>query len=149
MEVHILLVEDNPRDALLIEEALKDTKFPHVLRVATDGDEALQLLYSAEFRPHFILLDLNLPRKSGIEVLREIKKDPSFRPIPVLILTNSRSEDDVILAYASYCNAYIRKPLGYDDLLETMTSIGQFWAKTSTLPSQGMGTDMSIPPIPE
>lgn len=148
-EVHILLVEDNSSDVILIQEALKDAAIPHVLRVAVDGDEALQILYSADFRPHIVLLDLNLPKKSGLEVLKEVKKDPSFRPIPVLILTNSKSEDDVILAYASYCNAYVRKPLGFEGLLKTVASIGQFWFETSTLPKQGMGSDMSIPPIPE
>jgi two-component system, chemotaxis family, response regulator Rcp1 len=133
-EVNILLVEDNSRDALLVREALKDSKIKHVLKVATDGEAAMQVLYSAEFRPHIILLDLNLPKKTGLEVLKEIKRDSSLRPIPVIVFTNSRSEDDVVLAYASHCNAYVRKPLGFDDLLDTLNRIGQFWFMSATLP---------------
>lgn len=144
-EVNILLVEDNSRDALLVREALKDSKIEHVLEVATDGEAAMQVLYSAEFRPHIILLDLNLPKKTGIEVLKEIKRDSSLRPIPVIVLTNSRSEDDVVLAYASHCNAYVRKPLGFDDLLDTISRIGHFWFTSATLPKQ-MVPDLSIPP---
>jgi CheY-like chemotaxis protein len=143
-EVNILLVEDNSRDARLVREALKDSRIDHVLEVATDGEAAMQVLYSAEFRPHVILLDLNLPKKTGIEVLKEIKRDSSLRPIPVIVLTNSRSEDDVVLAYASYCNAYVRKPLGFDDLLDTLNRIGQFWFESATLPKQL--ADWSVPP---
>lgn len=136
-EVNILLVEDNSNDARLVREALKDSRIEHVLEVVTDGDAAMQLLYSADFRPHIILLDLNLPKKTGIEVLKEIKRDSSLRPIPVIVLTNSRSEDDVVLAYASYCNAYVRKPLGFDGLLDTINRIGQFWFVSATLPKYG------------
>jgi CheY-like chemotaxis protein len=144
-EVNILLVEDNSQDARLVREALKDSKLDHVLEVATDGEAAMQVLYSAEFRPHIILLDLNLPKKSGIEVLKEIKKDSSLRPIPVIVLTNSRSEDDVVLAYASHCNAYVRKPLGFDGLLDALNRIGQFWLDCATLPKQ-TAPDLSVPP---
>jgi len=148
MSTNILLVEDNSRDATLIKEALKDSRIDHVVEVVTDGEAALQMLYSAEFKPNLILLDLNLPKKSGLEVLKEIKKDSSLRPIPVIVMTNSRSEDDVILAYASHCNAYVRKPLGYDGLLETLTGLGKFWFEIATLPRQG-SIDVSIPPISE
>lgn len=147
--MHILLVEDNPNDALLIREALKDLEktqgIANTLKIATDGDTALQVLYSAEFRPHIVLLDLNLPKKSGFEVLKEIKRDASLRPIPVIILTNSRSEDDVLLAYASYCNAYVRKPLDYEIILETMTRLGKFWFESASLARQG-SIDVSILP---
>ncbi len=151
-EVNILLVEDNRRDAHLVREALKDSCIDHVLEVVTDGDAAMQLLYSAEFRPHIILLDLNLPKKTGIEVLKEIKRDSSLRPIPVIVLTNSRSEDDVVLAYASYCNAYVRKPLGFDGLLDTINRIGQFWFVSATLPQNAtadLGIPSSIDPLDE
>lgn len=136
-EVHILLVEDNRRDATLIEEALKESELAFNLQVATDGEAALQVLYTAEFRPHIVLLDLNLPKKSGLDVLKEIKKDSVLRPLPVIILTNSRSDDDVGLAYASHCNAYVRKPLGFDGLIQTINSIEQFWFSCATLPKQG------------
>lgn len=139
-EVHILLVEDNSRDATLVQEALKDASICHKLLIASDGEEALLVLQAAEFRPHIILLDLNLPKKSGLELLKEIKKDSSLRPIPVIVLTNSNSEDDVVLAYASYCNAYVRKPLGFDGLLETVKNLGQFWFHTAKLPKQGSET---------
>lgn len=144
-EAQILLVEDNSQDVLLITEALKDAALDHALKVVRDGEEALQTLYSVSFRPHVILLDLNLPKRTGLEVLREIKKDPSLRPLPVIVLTNSRSEDDVILAHASYCNAYVRKPLDYNDLVETMRSLGEFWFHHATLPKPGV-VDMTIPP---
>lgn len=147
-EINILLVEDNSRDVTLVKEALKDSKIEHVLQVATDGEAAMQILYSAEFRPHIILLDLNLPKKTGIEVLKEIKRDSSLRPIPVIILTNSRSEDDVVLAYASHCNAYVRKPLGFENLLDTLSRIGHFWFTVATLPKH-IALDLPAPPSVE
>lgn len=143
-EVNILLVEDNSRDANLVKEALKDSHIDHVLEVVSDGEAAMQLLYSAEFRPHIILLDLNLPKKPGIEVLKEIKRDSSLRPIPVIVLTNSRSEDDVVLAYASHCNAYVRKPLGFEGLLDTINRIGLFWFASATLP-QYVASELKVP----
>lgn len=137
-DVYILLVEDNQRDATLIKEALKESSLAHcTVDVATDGELAIQMLHASEVRPNLIFLDLNLPKKSGLEVLKEIKRDSSFRPIPVIVLTNSRSEDDVVLAYSSYCNAYVRKPLGFDALLKAIESIKQFWLDTATLPKQG------------
>jgi chemotaxis family two-component system response regulator Rcp1 len=144
-EVNILLIEDNSQDVLLVKEALKDSRIDFAIQVASDGEAAMQVLYSAEFRPHIILLDLNLPKKTGIEVLKEIKRDSSLRPIPVIVLTNSRSEDDVILAYANHCNAYVRKPLGFDGLVDTINRIGHFWFVCATLPKQG-SPDLSMPP---
>lgn len=145
MEVHILLVEDNRRDAALVQEALKESSVPYVVQHAIDGEAALKILYTAEIKPQLVLLDLNLPRKGGLEVLKEIKRDSTLRPIPVVVLTNSRSEDDVVLAYASYCNAYVRKPLGYSDLLVTMDRLSQFWFSCATLPRQP-APDLSVPP---
>lgn len=141
-DINILLVEDNSRDALLVREALNDAEklfgVRFITEIASDGEQALQVLYSAVFRPSLILLDLNLPKKTGLDVLREIKKDSGLRATPVIIFTNSRSEDDVVLAYASYCNAYVRKPLGFDDLLASLNSISQFWFSTAKLPKQGL-----------
>jgi len=133
-EVHILLVEDSHQDVELISLAIKEISDRIIIEVASDGDEALQFLYSVENKPTLILLDLNLPKKSGLEVLREIKRDSGLKTIPVIILTNSMSEDDVVSAYASHCNAYVRKPLGYDTLLDCIRSLDQFWFKMASLP---------------
>lgn len=145
MEVHILLVEDNRRDAALVQEALKESPISYVVEHAIDGEAALKSLYTAEVKPQLVLLDLNLPRKGGLEVLKEIKRDSTLRPIPVVVLTNSRSEDDVVLAYASYCNAYVRKPIGYSDLLVAIERLSQFWFGCATLPKQP-APDLSLPP---
>jgi len=141
--INILLVEDNPHDAILVREALMDSAIAHSLTVASDGDRALQILYSAEVRPHLILLDINLPKKSGIEVLKEIKRDRALCLIPVIMLTNSRSEDDVVKSYGYHCNAYVRKPLGFEGLLEVLSIIMSFWFTYATLPKQD---DMAEPP---
>jgi CheY-like chemotaxis protein len=145
MEVHILLVEDNRRDAALVQEALKESHISYVVEHAIDGEAALKSLYTAEVKPQLVLLDLNLPRKGGLDVLKEIKQDSTLRPIPVVVLTNSRSEDDVVLAYASYCNAYVRKPIGYSDLLVAMDRLSQFWFSCASLPKQP-APDLSLPP---
>lgn len=145
MEVHILLVEDNRRDAALVQEALKESHISYIVEHAIDGEAALKSLYTAEVKPQLVLLDLNLPRKGGLEVLKEIKRDSTLRPIPVVVLTNSRSEDDVVLAYASYCNAYVRKPIGYSDLLVAMDRLSQFWFNCASLPKQP-APDLSLPP---
>jgi two-component system, chemotaxis family, response regulator Rcp1 len=134
IEVNILLVEDNRTDAELIAEALKDSQIQHHLELASDGEQAMEYLYREDYKPHLVLLDLNLPKKSGLEVLKEIRRDPFLRPTPVIILTNSRSQDDVVRSYSSFCNAYIRKPLGFEGLLATIRSTGRFWFGTATLP---------------
>jgi CheY-like chemotaxis protein len=133
-EVSILLVEDNRTDAELIVEALKDSKLKYLLELASDGEKALECLYRENYRPHIVLLDLNLPKKSGIEVLTEIRRDPYLRSIPVIILTNSKSQEDVVRAYENYCNAYIRKPLGFDGLLSMLRITERFWFGIATLP---------------
>jgi chemotaxis family two-component system response regulator Rcp1 len=145
-EVHILLVEDSHQDALLIREALRDTGLEHKLTTATDGEGALQILYSAEYRPNIVFLDLNLPKISGLEVLKEMKRDSGLRSIPVIILTNSMSEDDVVTAYANHCNAYVRKPLGFERLMTSLNHICQFWFDTATLPKHRATTFTSSPP---
>lgn len=128
-----------------MEEALKENLNAFVLTMAQDGDEALRLIYSSEVRPDIIFLDLNLPRKSGLEVLQELKKDHTLKAIPVIIMTNSKSEDDVTAAYTAHCNAYVRKPVGYDRLSLTMGRLVQFWANCASLPKIRT-TDMSMPP---
>ena len=131
---HILLVEDNSRDALLVNEALKETGIPYTLKVVTDGEEALLLLQSG-YRPDLIFLDLNLPKVSGLEVLYDLKADIDLCFIPVIVLTNSLSERDVIAAYFGHCNAYIRKPLGFEAIINMVDQVTKFWFGTVTLPN--------------
>src|SRR5512142_2097053 len=131
----ILLIEDNMHDVVLIKEALSECPFPGGLAIVSDGEAALDYLRSDRPKPSIILLDLNLPRMSGLELLIELKQDPNLKVIPVIVLTNSRSEDDVISAYAAYCNAYVRKPLGYEKLLDVISSTKLFWLDSATLPN--------------
>ena len=138
--VELLLVEDNPGDVRLTQEALKESSMNVNLNVAKDGVEALDFLYhKGPFgdapRPDLILLDLNLPRKSGREVLSEIKSDPKLKRIPVLVMTTSRAEQDIQRAYQLNANCYITKPMDLDDFLRTVRAIEEFWLNTATLPS--------------
>jgi two-component system, chemotaxis family, response regulator Rcp1 len=139
--VEILLVEDNSGDVRLVEEALKEGGFGDSrLSVARDGEQALAFLYQeSPFenspRPTFILLDLNLPLRSGGEVLAEIKKDERLRQIPVFILSTSTHSDDVDTAYAMHANCYIPKPIGVAGLVEMGKIIEAFWLRTVLLPS--------------
>jgi CheY-like chemotaxis protein len=130
----ILLVEDNPADALLIQEALRQVTEGHTVDHATDGVQALARLREGA-RPDLVLLDLNLPRKDGREVLAEVKADPDLRDIPVIILTTSSAPADIAFAYKHAANSYVRKPLGMDRLVEAATAIRDFWMRTATLPS--------------
>jgi CheY-like chemotaxis protein len=130
--IEILLVEDNPGDVRLTKEALKDAKVRNNLHVAMDGVEALAFLrkqgkYSAAVRPDLILLDLNLPRKNGREVLEEIKQDPALQHIPIVILTTSQAEQDVLESYRLRANAYVTKPVDLDQFLKVVGSIEEFW----------------------
>ena len=131
----ILLVEDSPGYVRLMREALKDAK----IRIAMDGVEAIKYLrreggYTGKPRPDLILLDLNLPRKSGREVLREIKADPCLRLIPVVILTVSEAEEDVLRSYKLHANCYVTKPVDLDGLLHVVRSIEDFWLTIVRLP---------------
>jgi len=147
-EVDILLVEDSRVDAQLIEEALKDASFLYRLEVVTDGEAAIQHLRARERRPDLVLLDLNLPKVSGIEVLRVIKQDPHLRLTPVIILTNSTAPDDVAACYTAHANAYIRKPVGFDGLTAVLHIAGQFWFKTAVLPGNYAAVQkMTLPPV--
>jgi CheY-like chemotaxis protein len=137
--VEILLVEDNPGDARLATEALKDAKVKNNLHWVKDGVEAMAFLrregkYADAPHPDVILLDLNLPRKDGREVLAEIKQDEDLRRIPVVILTVSNAEEDIIKTYNLHANCYIRKPVDLDQFIEVVKSIDYFWLTIVTLP---------------
>lgn len=137
--VNILLVEDNPADARLIEEVFKDTNVNNRIHVAKDGVEAMDFLnkeneYSNAPKPDIILLDLNLPRKDGREVLREIKSDEDLKSIPIVILTTSSAKEDVIKTYRNHANCYITKPVDFDQFLKVINAIEDFWLKVVRLP---------------
>jgi len=134
--MHILLVEDNQADALLIREALRQVDVSHPVEVVTDGEQALARLRGDEQRPDLVLLDLNLPRVDGREVLSQVKADPALRDIPVIVLTTSSAPPDIAFAYDRGANAYMRKPLGMDRLVEAAQAIRDFWLRAATLPSQ-------------
>jgi two-component system response regulator len=140
-EVQILLVEDNPADVLMTRSAFEDFKISNTLHVVEDGVEALQFLHGEDDftdspRPDLIMLDLNLPRKNGREVLAEIKSDPQLHTIPVVVLTTSSSEKDVLQAYDLHANCYIVKPVGFLNFVEAVKSIKSFWFSLVTLPSE-------------
>jgi len=130
--IEILLVEDNPGDVRLTKEALKDAKVRNTRHVAMDGVEALAFLrkqgkFGAAVRPDLILLDLNLPKKNGREVLEEVKRDPALQHIPIVILTTSQAEQDVLESYRLRANAYVTKPVDLDQFLKVVGSIEEFW----------------------
>jgi CheY-like chemotaxis protein len=140
--VAILLVEDNPGDVRLTREALKEAKVRNHLSVAGDGIEALAFLrregvYSAAPRPDIVLLDLNLPKKDGRQVLAEVKADPELRRIPIVILTTSKAEEDVLKTYDLHANCFIAKPVGFDQFVKVVQSIEHFWLSIVTLPIAG------------
>jgi len=137
--VDILLVEDNPGDVRLTREAMKEAKVRNQLHVVSDGVEAIAFLrrqgtYANAVRPHLILLDLNLPRKDGREVLAEIKQDTDLRRIPVVILTTSEAEVDILKAYDLHANCYIAKPVDIEQFLTVVKSIEDFWITIVKLP---------------
>ncbi len=138
--VEILLVEDNPADARLVMEVFKDFKINNKLYHVKDGVEAIDYLhhkgeYADTSKPDLILLDLNLPRKDGREVLKEIKEDENLRCIPVVILTTSSAEDDVLKTYCNHANCYIIKPVDFDQFIKVIQSIESFWLTMVKLPS--------------
>jgi len=138
--IQVLLVEDSPSDARLTQEAFRDGKIANVLTVVTDGFEALDYLqrkgkYAKAARPDLILLDLNLPKMDGREVLRRIKTDDDFKTIPVVVLTTSEADQDVIKAYEYHANCYIRKPVDLTRFLEIISMIEDFWLTVVKLPS--------------
>ncbi|HEX2619717.1 MAG TPA: response regulator [Phototrophicaceae bacterium] len=137
--IEILLVEDNPGDARLTREALKDSKMNNNLSVVEDGVEAIEFLrrigqYADAPRPDIILLDLNLPRKDGREVLQEIKADNDLKRIPVVVLTTSDDERDILSTYDLHANCYITKPVNLNRFIEIVKSIEGFWFSIVKLP---------------
>ena len=142
--IQILLVEDNDGDVFLTMEALKDAKIANSVHVVHDGVEALEFLrrqgkYATAPRPDLILLDLNLPRKDGRELLAEIKPDPELGAIPVVVLTSSSAETDVAKSYDLQANCYIVKPVDFHGLMEVVRSIEEFWLTVVSLPPNGDG----------
>lgn len=137
--VEILLVEDTESDVRLVQEMFKDMKVANNLWVARDGQEASDFVfqrgkYTDAPRPDLILLDLNLPRKDGREVLNEVKTDPGLKSIPVIVLTSSRAEEDIARAYAGHANSYITKPLELDSFIEVVNKIENYWLSIVELP---------------
>jgi chemotaxis family two-component system response regulator Rcp1 len=137
--INILLVEDNPGDIRLTQEAFKESDMDAKLYVTHDGEEAISFLmkksgYRTMPKPNLILLDLNLPKKDGREVLKEIKTNPAFMQIPVVILTTSKADEDISNAYNLYANCYIAKPIGLEDFIDVIQCIGNFWLKVVQLP---------------
>ena len=138
--IQVLLVEDNPGDVRLTKEALKEGKLLNQLTVVGDGVEALSFLrkqgiYANALQPELILLDLNLPKKDGREVLAEIKADPNLRRIPVVVLTTSSSEEDILKIYDLHANCYITKPVDLEQFMGVVKSIEDFWVSVVKLPS--------------
>jgi CheY-like chemotaxis protein len=138
--IQVLLVEDNPGDVRLTKEALKEGKLLNQLTVVGDGVEALLFLrkegiYADAPQPELILLDLNLPKKDGREVLAEIKADPNLRRIPVVVLTTSSSEEDILKIYDLHANCYITKPVDLEQFMGVVKSIEDFWVSVVKLPS--------------
>jgi len=139
--IEVLLVEDSPGDVRLTREAFKDAKVHINLHVASDGAEAMAFLeregeHSAAPRPDLILLDLNLPKKDGREVLAELKESPTLKSIPVVILTTSGSEADILGSYQRHANCYITKPVDLEGFLKVVKSIDSFWLTVVKLPHE-------------
>lgn len=137
--IEILLVEDNPGDVRLTREALRDAKVRNNMHVVSDGVEAMRFLHregehAAAERPDVILLDLNLPKMDGREVLAAVKSDPGLKRIPIVVLTTSAAETDIIQAYDLHANCYITKPVDLDQFVEVVKSIEDFWFEIVKLP---------------
>jgi CheY-like chemotaxis protein len=139
--VTILLVEDNEGDIGLVEEVFEDAKIRNIIHVAEDGEEAMLFLNKEKSfvnapTPDIILLDLNLPQKDGREVLEEIKTDEKLKRIPVVVLTTSKAEEDILRSYNLHANSYITKPVDFDQFIKVIRSIEDFWLEVVRLPSE-------------
>ena len=139
--VEILLVEDNPGDVRLTQEALEESKLYNNLTVVTDGVEAMRCLrkegkYAGATRPDIILLDLNLPKKDGREVLAEIKTDEKLKLIPIVILTTSSNEEDILKSYGLHANCYVTKPVDFDEFIKIVQAVHNFWFSIVKLPAE-------------
>jgi CheY-like chemotaxis protein len=142
--VQILLVEDSPDDILLTEEALSDAKIANDLHSVMDGEAAMAFLrregeHADAPRPDLVILDLNLPRKDGREVLKEIREDPELTSLPVIVLSTSGAAEDIVGSYAKHVNAYIQKPVDFDEFLRVVRSMEEFWLSIVKLPSRAEG----------
>ncbi|MBF0348387.1 MAG: response regulator [Magnetococcales bacterium] len=142
--IEILLVEDSPGDVELTREALCDSKLLNRLHVAEDGEEAMAFLrregrFSNAIRPDVVLLDLNLPRKDGREVLEEIKADPDLKSIPVVVLTTSQADEDILRTYQLHANCYITKPVDLNQFFSVVQSVENFWFTVVKLPPKQNG----------
>jgi two-component system response regulator len=140
--IEILLVEDSPADVLITQEAFQEARLLNEIHVVEDGVQAMEFLrrkgaYASAPRPDLILLDLNLPRKNGREVLAEIKADEELRSIPIIVLTTSSAEEDILRAYNLHANCYVVKPVGFENFLKAVQSIRNFWFSVVALPSDG------------
>jgi CheY-like chemotaxis protein len=139
--IEILLVEDNPGDVRLTQEAIREAKIRNRLNVVTDGEEAVAYVrrqgnFADQPRPDLILLDLNLPKKDGREVLKDLKSDPDLHRIPVVVLTSSAAEQDILSTYDLYANAYVTKPVDLEQFMHVVTSIQEFWLSVVKLPPE-------------
>ena len=137
--VDVLLVEDDAGDVLMTREAFEHYKIRNTLHVVTDGEQAIQFVrrkgeFASAPRPGLIMLDLNLPRRDGLEVLAEIKADPELRVIPVVILTTSQAEEDIVRSYALHANAYVTKPVDFERFIEVIRQIDNFFITVVKLP---------------
>jgi two-component system, chemotaxis family, response regulator Rcp1 len=141
LKPRVLLVEDNPGDIRLTQEALKESTMEIMLDVVSDGEQALDFLmkrnkYADAIRPNVVLLDLNLPKKNGIEVLKEVKAHESLKKIPVIVLTTSDADHDIAKAYSFHANCYILKPVDFDDFSKVIRLIEMYWFNTVQLPNE-------------
>lgn len=139
--IDVLLVEDNPADVILMQEALVDAVYCNRLHVVNDGEEAMAFLrrqgvYDAAPRPDIILLDLNLPKKDGREVLKEIKEDGSLMHIPVIIISTSQSQEEIMNSYRLHANCFISKPVDLNRFFEMVRAIDSFWFSVASLPQK-------------
>ena len=139
--VEILLAEDNPGDVKLTEKALEQGHIINNLHVVTDGVEAMQFLrregeYADKPRPDLVLLDLNMPRKDGKEVLKDVKDDPDLRRIPIVVLTSSEAEEDIVRSYDLHANAYLTKPVDFSGFLDIVEHIEDFWLSVVKMPPE-------------
>jgi chemotaxis family two-component system response regulator Rcp1 len=139
--VEILLVEDNPGDVRLMVEALKDAKVNNNLHVASNGEAAMEFLrregnHAEALTPDLVMLDLNLPKKDGREVLAEIKEDPDLKHIPVVVITTSAAEEDILKSYKLHANCYITKPVNFEQFIKVVHSIEEFWLTVVKLPGK-------------
>lgn len=139
--VIVLVADDNPGDVNLIREAFKRNKLLNIIEVVNEGEKAIEYLkktgpYAGAARPDLILLDLNMPGKDGRDVLSEIKSDPGLQSIPIIVLTSSSSDEDIVKAYLLHANCYIKKPDDFDGLLEVIKTIEHFWFGIVKLPQE-------------